>query len=110
MRGGYVGSRLISASDSRDIMSIILTTNDDLRALIESSITTVLEKTRVTANVVSPPPEWVSNRDALDLTGLSRSSLARYRKNGQLPYSKVGNNVFYRRADLLALFEDNMVA
>lgn len=90
-------------------MSIILTTNDELRALIELSVSTALEKKNATANVVSPPPEWVSNRDALELTRMSRSSLARYRKNGQLPYSKVGNNVFYRRADLLALFEDNMV-
>lgn len=44
--------------------------------------------------------DWLSNEEAQRITGLSRATLARYRADGTLPYSKLGQNIFYRRSEI----------
>lgn len=51
--------------------------------------------------------EWLTNKEACKYLGLSRMTLQRYRDNGVLEFSKVGSNIYYRRADILALLEKN---
>lgn len=52
-----------------------------------------------------PAFEWVTNKRAMDLTGLSRSQLQRLRKTRALDYRKVGKLVYYRVQDLASLIE-----
>lgn len=52
---------------------------------------------------------WLTNAEAMEYLGLSRPTLARYRKSGRLPYSKVLANIYYRLADVEALLEGNLV-
>jgi excisionase family DNA binding protein len=54
-----------------------------------------------------PGKNWLTNAEAMDYLGLSRPTLARYRKSGTLPYAKVGGNVFYRLSDVEALLEQH---
>jgi predicted DNA-binding transcriptional regulator AlpA len=54
-----------------------------------------------------PPKEWLSNREAMEFLDLSKSTLQRYRDDGTLPYSKIGGNVFYKRADLIRVLEEH---
>lgn len=50
---------------------------------------------------------YLTNAEAQKYLGLSKATLARYRAEGTLPYSKVGSSVFYRTADVEALIERN---
>ena len=52
-----------------------------------------------------PAFEWVTNKRAMGLTGLSRSQLQRLRKSGALDYRKVGKLVYYRVEDLASFIE-----
>ena len=49
--------------------------------------------------------DWLTNEDAMRLLDRSRSTLARWRADGLLPYSKVGSAVYYRRSDVEELLE-----
>ena len=52
--------------------------------------------------------EFFTNNAAMNYLGLSRATLQRYRDDGRLPFSKIGRNIFYRRADVEALLEAGM--
>lgn len=51
---------------------------------------------------------WLTNEEAMEYLGLSRSTLNRYRMEGKIPYSKVGQNVYYRLEDIEELLEENL--
>ena len=86
-----------------------------LKALVADAV-----EAAVARAVPTPPPaerdrpgsrkEWLTNREAQDYLGLSKATLARYRADGTLPYSKpFGQHVYYRLADVEALLERNVV-
>lgn len=56
-----------------------------------------------------PSKAYLTNREAQDYLGLSKATLARYRADGTLPYSKVGQSVYYRLADVEALLDRHAV-
>ncbi|OZC04600.1 hypothetical protein BSZ36_05155 [Rubricoccus marinus] len=56
-----------------------------------------------------PGKGWLTNREAQDYLGLSKATLARYRSEGMLPYSKIGASVYYRLADVEGLLEASRV-
>ncbi|MAQ94830.1 MAG: hypothetical protein CMM84_15040 [Rhodothermaceae bacterium] len=56
-----------------------------------------------------PGKGWLTNAEAMEYLGLSRPTLARYRKDGKLPYAKVGSSVFYQLADVEALLAEHLV-
>jgi excisionase family DNA binding protein len=71
-----------------------------------------LDRRAATAHINELPDgakEFLTNREAQQYLGLSRMTLQRYRDDGTLPYSRVGNNVYYKRADVIALLENNSV-
>lgn len=53
--------------------------------------------------------EWVSNKEAMELLGVSPRTLQRYRDNGCIPYSKIGKNCRYRLSDLERTLERFMI-
>ena len=52
--------------------------------------------------------KWLTNEEAMEYLGLSRSTLHRWRKSGKIPYSKVGRNVYYRLEDIREMLEENL--
>lgn len=50
-----------------------------------------------------PGKEWLTSEEAMRYLGISKPTLARRRRDGSLPYSKVGSACYYRREDVLAL-------
>ena len=84
---------------------LVLTPTNDLLQQIESLIEQALAKhlrplLKPTASV------WLSNEQARAyLGGVSKATLARWRRDGRLPYSKVGGVLTYRRDDLDAFLE-----
>ena len=57
----------------------------------------------------NPQKEVLSNREAQEFLDLSKSTLQRYRDDGTLPYSKLGQNIYYRRSDLHDALEKRRV-
>lgn len=53
--------------------------------------------------------EWLTNEKAMEYLGCSRSTLARYRRDGRLRYSKVGNGVYYRRTDIESMLSAGLI-
>lgn len=77
-------------------------------AAVEEGVSRFSKK-HLEANESKPTFGWVTNVRAMQLLGLSRPTLARYRKRGMLPYSKVGSTVYYRLEDIEALLESRRV-
>ncbi len=55
-----------------------------------------------------PSKAWLTNSEAMSYLGLSRPTLARYRAEGILPYSKLGSSIFYRLSDVENLLESRI--
>jgi hypothetical protein len=43
---------------------------------------------------------WLDPREVREMLGVSKASMNRYRRNGQLPYSCIGGKFMYREADV----------
>lgn len=87
---------------------VILTTKSALiKAVTEGTVKAVayLEKQRSGERAAAPGFGYVENEEAMRLLNLSRPTLARYRKDGRLPFSRLGSKVFYRIADIEAMME-----
>lgn len=81
---------------------LVVLTEEQARSLIAEEIQAHLaghEHERVN----TPAKAYLTNREACEYLGLSRSTLARLRGDGTLRYSKLGANVFYALADIEAL-------
>ena len=86
-------------------MEVIVASSSELSRLIQESVS------RGLAEVIPEEKsagDWLSNKEAQQYLGLSRPTLQRYRSSGKLPFSKVGGNIYYRRADIEKLLEENV--
>lgn len=89
-------------------MDLIVTSPTELRALVRDEVRQAVAEAqpiRVAAPKHHPGIGWLSNRQAMKALGLSRPTLARYRAQGVLPYSKLGSNIYYRVADVQSVLE-----
>ncbi|MEL6444434.1 MAG: helix-turn-helix domain-containing protein [Bacteroidota bacterium] len=77
-----------------------------IRPIVEDAVARALPEAPGESRPVSK--EWLTNREAMDYLGLSKATLARYRADGTLPYSKVGANIYYRFGDIDALLKASM--
>jgi hypothetical protein len=75
---------------------------DDLTAKVNTLIDVQKSKTRVLS-------EWVDNQEALQIFSCSPRKLQTLRHDKILPYSRPfgGSKIFYRRKDVMDLFEKN---
>ncbi len=53
---------------------------------------------------------WISNREAMDILGVSSRTLQRYRNSGRIPYFIIGKKCRYRRSDVEQALETCMVS
>jgi predicted DNA-binding transcriptional regulator AlpA len=51
---------------------------------------------------------WLTNEEAMEFLDVSRSTLKRYRLDGKLPYSKIGQKIYYRLEDIREMLEENL--
>jgi Helix-turn-helix domain len=52
--------------------------------------------------------EWIKSHQVQRLLGISPGTLQNLRVNGTIPYSKVGGVLFYKKADIQNILEQNM--
>lgn len=52
---------------------------------------------------------WISNREAMEILGVSPRTLQRYRDSGCIPFSKIGKNCRYRLSDIERVLEAHRI-
>lgn len=88
---------------------LVLTPESHLRDLLTKAVADLLTSPPPKAEAGLDPKEWLTQKECLRYTGVSVPTLARWRADGILAYSKIGGLVFYRLSDVKALLERNMV-
>ena len=47
--------------------------------------------------------KWLENQDVCEILSISKRTLQTYRDNGTLPYSRIGNKMYYKADDIKKL-------
>ena len=55
----------------------------------------------------TPLDEWLDNQNVMQMLHISPRTLQTLRSNGILPFSRIGNKLFYRRTDIQQILKDN---
>jgi DNA-binding transcriptional MerR regulator len=61
----------------------------------------------MTDSKVTPLKDWLDNQEVMQALHISRRTLQTLRTNGTLPFSKIGNKIYYRQQDILKILSDN---
>ncbi|MDR1729108.1 MAG: helix-turn-helix domain-containing protein [Prevotellaceae bacterium] len=51
--------------------------------------------------------DWIDGQDVMHTLHISPRTLQTLRSNGTLPYSRIGNKIYYRRQDIIKILSDN---
>ena len=51
--------------------------------------------------------DWLDSQDVMQALHISKRTLQTLRSNGTLPFSRIGNKIYYRRQDILKILSDN---
>ena len=51
--------------------------------------------------------DWLDNQDVMQVLHISPRTLQTLRSNGILPFSRIGNKIYYRKQDILKILSDN---
>lgn len=86
-------------------MNTYIPTEEKLDKVVEEAVSRAFEKFKPSDINFPEPKEVLTNREAMNFLGVSRSTLQRWRNDGKLPYSKVEGKIFYKREDLIGLLE-----
>ena len=54
-----------------------------------------------------PLEDWIDGQDVMHLLHISPRTLQTLRSNGTLPFSRIGNKIYYRRQDIEKILSDN---
>lgn len=79
---------------------VVVTSATQIRALVHEAMEEFARLHFQRAEAPATSDDWVTNKELIRVTGLSKSTLQRHRSSGRLPYHKVGQRVLYRRADV----------
>jgi len=82
-------------------VSLIVIEADELRGIIRTEVRAALAELATTAAV----PEWLNAKEAAALLGVHARTVAKLADAEELPHSRVGRLLRFRRADLVAFLE-----
>ena len=51
--------------------------------------------------------DWLDSQDVMQALHISPRTLQTLRSNGILPFSRIGNKIYYRKSDILKILSDN---
>ena len=89
--------------DTMDELIVIKRT--DLTEIIESAVRKELNTCLFPKGSANEDDEVFTNKQAMEYLHVSRSTLQRWRKSGQLPYRKVEGKILYTKSDLKQLLK-----
>ena len=99
-------------SPPRPLDPVIVTSKGQITATVESAVERALARfaPRLRQDEHDRPSKaFLTNAEAQDYLGLSKATLARYRAAGTLPFSKVGQSVYYRLDAIESLLDRHAV-
>jgi len=53
------------------------------------------------------PNDWVDGYAVMQMLNISPRTLQTLRSNGTMPFSRIGNKLFYRKSDILKILAHN---
>ena len=53
--------------------------------------------------------DWIDGQDVMQILHISPRTLQTLRSNGTLPYSRIGNKIYYLKKDILKILSDNYI-
>ena len=56
-----------------------------------------------------PADKWMAGKEVLSMLFIGERTLQRWRSKGIIPYSRIGNKIYYRLGDIEALLKSRMV-
>ena len=59
------------------------------------------------SNNETPLEDWIDGQTVMQALHISPRTLQTLRTNGTLPYSRIGNKLYYRKQDILKILSDN---
>jgi predicted DNA-binding transcriptional regulator AlpA len=87
-------------------MSIIITTTEQLEFLIQKSISKALNINPTTPEL----PDRCTFKEALAITGLSKSALYKKTMDKAIPFKTFGNRLIFSRRELIEWVENNTLS
>jgi len=55
----------------------------------------------------TPLTDWIDSQDVMQALHISPRTLQTLRTNGTLPFSRIGNKLYYRKQDIEKILSDN---
>lgn len=91
-------------------MEVILIEKSDFDRLV-GNIEKIAEHIRKSESKKSSgdAERWISNKEAMEILGVSPRTMQRYRDNGCIPFSKIGKNCRYRLSDIERVLEAHRI-
>lgn len=59
--------------------------------------------------LIQPEREFITEPELIDLFGFNKSTLAKMRMNGEIPYYKFGGKLFYKIVEVNKIIQNNQV-
>jgi len=53
--------------------------------------------------------DWIDSQDVMQALHISPRTLQTLRSNGTLPFSRIGNKIYYLRRDIIKILSDNYI-
>lgn len=88
-------------------MTLDLASKQDLEMVkmeILQAMTEIVQKSRTVEQ-----KEWLTEKEACKLLGVSKSTMQNYRFGGIIPFSQIGNKIYLKHSDIVAHLERNYV-
>lgn len=78
-------------------------TLDKFRKELIIEITSILQK-GISGDMKK---EWLTEKEAMQYLDVSKSTIQKYRLNGQLDFSQMNNKIYIKYADIISFLESN---
>lgn len=86
-------------------MHIEVITKNDLDLLKQEIITSVTQLLKGK----DTNTQWLKSAQVREMLSISAGTLQNYREKGKLPYTRIGETIFYDRNDIERILNDNKV-
>jgi len=96
---------ILTVDDLQDFKKDLL---NEMRAY-NREIKSILENRFIDETQSEPKQRWLKSIDVIRMLKISASTLQTLRINGTIPYSKIGNTVFYDSDDIQKVLNDRKI-
>jgi len=66
-----------------------------------------MEQTKSISMVETTLTDWLDGQDVMNALHISPRTLQTLRDNGTIPFSRIGNKLYYRKQDILKILANN---